>query len=439
MINILTNYYYILFLSIIIILFTIHFIIKRKYGFWYYQPVVHSYDIIRLFKQPQIINIELPSQHISKYYQPNTNILSTMKFHEVMSKEHIKEYFMHLIKNHYLKTNHGNVYNPNSSNIWPYFVGHNYPCFFSFYYNPLNMVNDKLKENGPQKLITNDVLHLNDDIIGTMTSRPLYISFNDKYISTLLTKNISVYYIEFLCVNEMYRKKGIAQQLIQTHEYNQRHINKEIKVSLFKHEDKILEGIVPLCVYKTYGFDLKQWYKSGPFNITVPGFNYKLIRIKRYSPELLEFIKEQKENNYFDVFIDPHLSNIDELIKTNNLYIFALFKRNKKIAALYVYKNTCVTITKSRGPILCLTASLKTEEVDESHFIFGFKKSMSILEKKYGYDYFSIENIAYNDVLLNNVLNQYNKNDPIVVSPTAYFFYNLIFPTIPSNRFFVCC
>ena len=38
------------------------------------------------------------------------------------------------------------------------------------------------------------------------------------------------YYVDYLCVDILYRKKNIAPQLIQTHHYNQRHL---IKILLF--------------------------------------------------------------------------------------------------------------------------------------------------------------------------------------------------------------
>lgn len=419
-----------IFLSFFIFLLVIHFVIKMKYGFWYYQPVIHSYDLIRLFKSPQIIHIALPTKNI-KYYQSDESIIKTYKFYDIINDNNIKKQFIDLISNHYLKTNHGNVYSPKYDNIFPYFIGYDNPCFFSFYFNPLSNINSDISKEKITKLPT---FKITDDIIGAMTSRPLNITLNDKYISALLSKDFKVYYIEFLCVNEMYRKKGIAPQLIQTHEYNQRHINKEIQVSLFKHEDKILEGIVPLCVYKTYGFDIKK-YTIMNIN-TEQFFPYKLIQFKKYNPDLLEFITTQKTNNFFEVFIEPNSANIEELLKTNNLYLFALCDVNKKIKSLYFYKNTCVTINKDRGPILCLSGTLMSKEISDKDFIYGFKKSMMIIVKKYGYDYLSIENISHNDILLNDFI---TNNKEIVVSPTAYFFYNLIFPTIQSNKFFIFC
>lgn len=407
-----------------------------KYGFWYYQPVLHSFDIIKMLKSPEIINDKLPTKN-TKYYQSDETLLKTFKLDDVLNNNELKENFINLISNHYLKTNHGNVYSPTSDNILPYFLGNNSPCFFSFYFNPLN-IDIKYDEK-------------DNNIIGSIASRPLHITH--KYNSTKLDKNIDVYYVEFLCVNENYRKKGIAPQLIQTHEYNQRILNKNIKVSLFKHEDTILQGIIPLCRYNTYAYELQHSLKKNsshldekeyPLNgmsLQISNLNsnifiHKIIRIKSYSPALYDFIKQQKESNQFDVFIESSISNINELLKTNNLIIYALLNPDKKIDTIYIYKNTCVTIKTNKNPILCLTASLKNERITDTYFIYGFKKTLLIASKKYSFDYLSVENISNNNIILDDI-NKYN--ECIVVSPNAYFFYNLIFPTINSNDFFIFC
>jgi ribosomal protein S18 acetylase RimI-like enzyme len=67
-------------------------------------------------------------------------------------------------------------------------------------------------------------------IIGIMTSRPIHIAINNNDKDA----KFDAYYVDYLCVDKMFRKKGIAPQIIQTHEYNQRHLNKNIVVSLFR-------------------------------------------------------------------------------------------------------------------------------------------------------------------------------------------------------------
>ena len=49
----------------------------------------------------------------------------------------------------------------------------------------------------------------------------------------LLSKNKNNNYV-VICVNKKYRGKQLAEKIIQTHEYTQRFLNKNISVRLFK-------------------------------------------------------------------------------------------------------------------------------------------------------------------------------------------------------------
>ena len=59
-------------------------------------------------------------------------------------------------------------------------------------------------------------------------------------------------------------KKELLHKSFKHIDYNQSHLNKNIVVSLFKRENE-LTGIVPLCVYSTYGFSVNKWSK--PINL----------------------------------------------------------------------------------------------------------------------------------------------------------------------------
>ena len=82
-----------------------------------------------------------------------------------------------------------------------------------------------------------------------MTNRPLYISFNNKNI------NLTVGYVDNLCVHSSNRKQGIAPNLIQTQYYQIQHMNDKLKVYLFKREGD-MTAIVPLTTYKTFTYDI---------------------------------------------------------------------------------------------------------------------------------------------------------------------------------------
>jgi len=438
-------YYFIL--TIIFILFIVCGIIvniylKSKYGFWYYQPVIHSYDLFRLLQKPGIISPDLPSLNSSasqRFLITDPKTLYTSKVSDLTSRE--CTHFQALIIRHYLHTHDGNVYEPKSTNIWTYFIGHEYPCFISFYNEPIYYLDDVIS---PISLANNII---EDRVpIGSITSRPLNIYFNNVPVPV----PVPVYYVEFLCVNKKNRKHGIAPKLIQTHEYNQRHKNTKISVSLFKHEDHILQGIVPLVVYSTYGFPITKWMKTPPPKIHPP---YKMVAITPENiPDLIDFMKSQR--TVYDVFIEPSIANVIELIKTDNIFIHVIFDLNsstsssasgQQIVAAYFYRKSCVRIEDGQGEVLTLFGSLlnsnpNTDLNPENNvdlttlFILGFKNSFYTIAKKHQFGFCGIESISQNITIINHLT---NKTKPTIISPTAYFFYNYIYPTVHSTQIFI--
>ena len=165
-----------------------------------------------------------------------------------------------------------------------------------------DVANSKLQKAKALKDLTFDFSGLkftgktiNDNLlVGLITSRPLHVQIN--LGSTF--KKIDVYYVDYLCVNKIWRKKNIAPQLIQTHEYNQSHSNRKICVSLFKREEE-LTGIIPLTVYKTYCFPLreKNWWSPEQLDARIK----ILTGDKQNMYYLYNFLNELKneKNNVF--------------------------------------------------------------------------------------------------------------------------------------------
>ena len=382
--------------------------IRLKYKFWAIQPVFHFYDIYYWFKNVGIINKELPKKN---KYTNFTNIV-TIDF-EKISKKQIKQ-FLFLIQNNYLK-NKDNIFNPCENNIIPYFTGNNHPCFCSFYYEQV------LLEDVKNKNTIND-----KKLIGVVTSRPLSVWINNKNQDNI---SFDAYYVDYLCVDKMYRKKNIAPQLIQTHEYNQSHQNKKISVSLFKRED-VLTGIIPICIYSTYGFNMKNWTSPNPLPLP-----FTILSVdKQNAYYVYNFIKDIKDikdkniKNKWKLIIIPSISNIIELVKTKNLFIkFILLEH--EIKAIYFFRKTC-TFLKEDKQIISLIASIQGN-IDTDLFIDGFKWSLSSIVKENIFHYLAVEDISDNNIIINNLK---IKTHPEIVSPTAYFFYNFAYETFPSNK-----
>jgi hypothetical protein len=306
---------YILFFGLLIII-SIYVYIRFKFGFWALQPVFHIYDIGYMISPPGIINEFLPERNkYTNFKDTDTNVYSELTSLQIQR-------FIHLIKQNYLQ-NKDNIFLPNDSNITPYFYGHNDKAFVSFYFEKNHMIDTK---NG--NMITDK------SIIGAMTSRPIHIMINTGYNSEKTNNsnnsNFKAYYVDYLCVDKLHRKKGIAPQLIQTHHYNQRHINKNIVVSLFKREEE-LTGIVPLCVYSTYGFPVTTWTKPEELS-----GEYKLLDINPQNFHfLLNFITENRLQ--FNIVINTEVNNIIELIKTKNIFITAILCDDNIICAYFLH------------------------------------------------------------------------------------------------------
>ena len=373
--------------------------IRVKYGFWAIQPVFHVYNLLYMIWPPGIINHELPEKN--KY--TNFKNIETIVYTELSDLKINK--FVNFVKTHYLQ-NKDNVYSPKKENILPYFNSHNTKSFFSFY------TEDSILSDLKKGTIIND-----KKIIGIITGRPIHISINN-------SKNINTfdaYYIDYLCVDKNYRKKGIAPQIIQTHYYNQSHINKNITVSLFKREDE-LTGIVPLCVYSTYGFHVKKWTK--PIDLHSM---YTFLEITEQNFHfLLDFIKINTKK--FDIIIHTEFSNIIELIKTKNIFVYVILI-NDKIICAYFYRKSCTFIEKGLEVLSCF-ASINDCETDDI-FIHGFKISFWKIAEKNNFGFSAIESISNNNIIINNLI---LKTEPLLISPTAYFFYNFAYTTFNPEK-----
>jgi hypothetical protein len=408
---------YIIFIITLIVLI-IHIYIRLSYGFWYYQPVFHYYDWRYYFFPCGIIEHEFPEKN---RYTNLTNI-ETLTFDKLETQKYKLQDFIFLIQQHYMKQ--GDLgFSPKEENIVPYFTGHNHPCFFSFYYKDeilqdVNAINNKSESS---------LVH-NKQMIGAITGRPLHIMINKNQNHKKSHDNwntFNVYYVDYLCVNKMHRKKNTAAQMIQTLYYHQRRKNTKICVSLFKREGQIT-GIVPLCTYTTVGFSMETWFKRPPMD---PAF--KVVKCSGHNIRfLLDFMKDTR--NGFDICISPELSNVLDLIKTDNIYVYTLMDTaNDCVLAAYFFRKVCTYIEKGKEYLSLFASISKTENVT---FVDGFHIALAATIPKTDFHYLAIENISHNGGILNGVR---EKHTPVSETPMAYFFYNFAYHTFSPQKTFI--
>jgi hypothetical protein len=375
--------------------------IRIKYRFWALQPVFHFYDIYYWFINVGIIRHELPEKN---RYTNFKNI--TTKTFEQLSETTLKQLVV-LIQLNYLRNNE-NTFTPQKDNIVPYFIGHSAPTFWSYYSESELLIDNK-----------NGTTIQEDSIIGIITSRPLHVKINN----TRKDASFDVYYVDYLCVNRNKRKQNIAPQLIQTHEYNHSHQNRNISVSLFKREEE-LTGIVPLTVYKTHCFPMKKWGQPTSLDAKIS----LLTGDKQNMYYLYNFIIET--TNKWDIIIWPEISNLIELVTTKNLFVKMLVVDGEMEAA-YIFSKTCTFIESGKEIISC-NASIKGTRLSTGEFIQGFKVALwSIMKTHANFQYLAIEDVSDNACIISNLS---IKTHPMIVSPTAYFFYNFAYSPFKSEK-----
>jgi len=387
--------FFIYILGIIILFIIIFFaVIKIKYKFWSIQPVFHFYNLRYWLFPPGIIT-QIPPE-VNKF--TNLNDIIFTSYDKLSSND--KTSFVKFIQKHYLNTTDVK-YKPEPNNIVPYF-DNTKNSFFSMFYNKVSNIDSS------NNIITNNKL------IAVMTSRLLNVN--------IYNNDFTTYYVDYLCVHNKYRNKGIAQQIIQTHDYYQR-TNTNIPTSLFKREGQ-LNAMVPIVIYRTYGFNIEYWQNKVELHPQI-----KLLTFNKTNINLLSnFIISQKHK--FDLHICPDINILTYLIESNNIIIYGLLQNNN-ILAVYFLRDSS-TYYNQRKAIDCF-ASINNC-LDNQVFIFGFSKILKIHVSVYSY--LLIENIAHNNTLINNII---LKHSPYIVSPTAFYFYNFALRPIKENKTLIIC
>lgn len=376
-----------IFAIIILIYLSIKLYINKKFGFWAYQPVFHYYNLVYWLFPCGIINKELPKTN--KFC--NFLNIKTNEFSEREKKE-IDTITSFITENYY--NNDQAKYILDSNTFSSYFIGNNGKTFISTYYD-------------------------NFDLKGVMTSRPINITIDNK--------SFKVYYVDYLCIDKLSRKKGYAPQIIQTHEYFHCHKNKKVQISLFKREGE-LTGIVPLVKYNTYQFLIKS-LKQKKFIDS----NIKLIQINKQTINLfINFMFEIK--NKFDCLILPDITNILNLVNNETFIIYGLIC-DLKLISCYIFRDSNMHYYEDK-PKKAIDLFCSINNSTNEIFIKGFIMSIYKIYKNI-YDYITIENISDSNIILDEFFN--NKIQTTIISPTAYFLYNYVKKPINPNKCVIIC
>ena len=380
-------------ISIIILLVIFNLYLKISFPFWSAQPVFHLYDLNHWIFTNKIIAPDLPNSN--KYVK----LLDIETFPVKTAPKDITAKCASFIKEHFLRNKYAE-YLPEYDDIFNY-LQTAAPSYLSIYSKP------KLLYDGDNPIVDRDIL-------GVMTNRPLYISFNNKNI------NLTVGYVDNLCVHSSNRKQGIAPNLIQTQYYQIRHMNDKLKVYLFKREGD-MTAIVPLTTYKTFTYDISQFPK-----LKIEYASMNLVRITESNISLFkDFIKANGKK--FDCVVNTELITIMKLLKDENLIIYCLLE-NHNVYALYIYRNT-PSIVENKAGIECIATINNCPHNDT--FYNGFCSSLRRIKRKFEKDILWIENTSHSNIIIDN--NERHNVIHKTTCPTAFFLYNYASYSYTSN------
>lgn len=374
------NLYLVIIIGIIIFIFLFYkFYLIINYKFWAYQPVFHKVNLLYYILPNHIINTDIPK--ITRYCNfKNIKVDDIFK----ISDNRISE-IVEFLNNNFTQNKHDKLKLTNKT-FMAYFQGNKYINFVGRYY----LKDYDLKDNK---------FMIQNRLIATLTTRNVNISLNKE--------KLNVYYVDNLCVDKNHRKKNIAASMIKTVEYKIRENNSNILVFLFKKEGN-QEGIVPLCKFKIYQFDINN------YNINI-NKQIKFFKIKKENfLDLIKFITEKKA--LFKIWILPDLVNFQNLIDKNIYQIFVKLDNNNNFENVYILQDTNVTYKNIRSIELISSIITNVNNInDELILILNYVKND-------GFKFLNINEINNNIIILNKLIYITKKYDYQI--DCGYYIYN---------------
>jgi hypothetical protein len=374
--------------------------IRIRMHFWQTQPVFHIYNLGYWLNPPGTINKEPPP--VNKFVNLSNNKLlkvpidtSTEMPNETKKEKTEITDICKFIKDNYV-IHDSTSYKPSEKDILAYLQCANQPAFFNVY------------EETKLPFMTET------KILGVTSARLLNVMLKKKkqFLS------FPVYYIDNLCVNPDYRKKGIAPEMIQTFYYNISRANPKVNAYLFKREGQ-LNAIVPLVCYDTYAFDMSRFHTDILLTAAMTIIDIGAQQLNLF----IAFVKEQTLN--FGCVILPDVSNVLHLIKLGQIKIYGILF-NGELHAVYIFRmlNLYYGVQKAAECITILSNCQSTDILTA-----GFAMSWANIKC----DILIIEDTAHSK----SVITALDKNSTVVrnfKSPTAFFLYNYAAYSVKNTK-----
>jgi len=388
--------------------------VKIKYPFWNIQPVFHTYDYWRYFYwTPFFIYHYRPVK--TRFCDFNSVITTNLSD----CTDAIMGEVTNLLQCYYVSSDRI-LHTINQENIRTILTGIGEPTYISIYY-------EKILD---KPTITDEIAVIKKPR-GCITSR----AFKMHYRPTLkenMYSELSLYFIDFLCVQREHDTRKITRNLYQTHEYNQRINNPNILVSLIKKEIDLFDGVVPFIQYNSMTYYLR---KNKPQDLPK---EFQIIPLNNENIDILtDFLDIQTNLRFdnqpclFDICITQPSGYYLSLINDKQMQIYCL-RSEGQVYGLYFFKDTKTQYDDIDGNTLQCIGSVMNSNNDEL-FYSGFLHSIELINKNNSYKMFILEDIGHNSSILSKWRTRYS---PVFTNETAYYLYNFVYPRspIPSNN-----
>ena len=400
--------YIIITIILILLLFVIY--TRIYYPFWSIQPVFHSYDMFRYFTQnPFIIQNGLSLK--TKYL---CDSVISGKFLDLNEDELDKAILF--LQEHLIESDRA-LSMIRKKDVVIQMAGTSKPSFISLYKDK-QMVN--VQEEGLTKFVEQSIL------AGIMMSRAVKIYLLER------SENFEefAYYMEPICIHRHFKNKNLGRNLIQNHERYQR-FHSNVSASLFKAEQTLCDGVVPLVEYDVHTYPLSEIKKP-------PMQKFSIERIINSNLTILfDFLynlTHNIENVGLRVCIFPETNVLEHLINKKQILVYVL-KYKSKICGLYFFKDPRISydLDEERSVLECI-GSISTQQTlnpdSTSVYFGGFLHAIHHIQNIYNnkFKLLTIFDITHNAKIIERWKWKYT---PLVMSKSAYYLYNAVFPQMP--------
>lgn len=401
--------YVILFIFFLIMIPILY--IKIRYPFWSNQPVFHTYDYLRFWTRNPYI-IQKGGSLKTKYLTQN---VTTESFLDISSDK--KDKLEKFIQEHYVDSDKVLAMITKQDLVDDLSVNP-HPSYVSFY-------NDKRIDYNP----STGKIDATENLMGCMTSRAvkIYLNTDEKFQET-------VYYWDYICTHRDSPDKYLGRNIIQTHEKNQRHLNPQIPVSLFKFESDLCSGVVPLVEFNVHTYPIVKIVRP-------PMSKFSTVRIKGENVNLLfDYLYNITHNIEYKPFllcIFPDTTVLDHLIETGRIIVYALLQQSK-ICGIYIFRDPklCYEFQEERDVLECVSSITTIDlSVPDNNSIYfgGFLHALYDIQQTHNdkfklITFFELANNSY-------IIERWKwKYSPISVQKSAYYLYNAVLPGMPIQH-----